>query len=555
MSTSTRKPARSDSSPVHRSRALIVAVVLASASGADARAQDVTATDRSIASGRDTVIEGDVYYQGATNTEVQQIIRQTLNEPDLLGLVEAAVRGVSVEANVKIGELGEALDLRREALARMFEILGREQVPPERLEATLAEIATRHRGLLKRVQLLDTTDPRALELRDEAAAAIKSAEYGRADELLAAAETIEIEAVQHLQNTLNQRALNAAAIRAERGEVARTRLDYLTAADHFRAAAEIVPVERQDEWAPYLYRQARSLYDQGAEFGDNDALRSSIAVYGEALTFSPRKEFPFEWAMTQYALGNALTSLGERDSGTARLEEAVAAFRAALEEWTREHVPLQWAATQNNLGNALRILGERESGTARLEEAVAAHRAALEEGTRERVPLDWAATQNNLGNALRILGERESGTARLEEAVAAYRAALEERTRERVPLDWATTQNNLGNALRSLGERDSGTARLEEAVAAYQAALEERTRERVPLDWATTQNNLGNALWSLGERLDDASMLQAAQTAVGNAFEIVVVEADSAQYEAYFRDRLQRLEQAIAAVKEARANR
>jgi hypothetical protein len=140
-------------------------------------------------------------------------------------LVEKVVGGASVEVNAKIGELSEALDLRHEALARMFEILGREQVPPERLEATLAEIATRHKGLLERVRLLDATDPRAGQLRDAAATAIETAEYDRADALLADAESIEIEAMRRLQQALDQRGLNAAAIRAEHGEVARTRLD------------------------------------------------------------------------------------------------------------------------------------------------------------------------------------------------------------------------------------------------------------------------------------------------------------------------------------------
>ena len=134
--------------------------------------------------------------------------------------------------------------------------------------------------------------------------------------------------------------------------------------------------------------------------------------------------------------------------------------------------------------------------------------------------------------------------------MAAYRAALEERTRERVPLEWARTQNNLGFALWTLGERESGTARLEEAVAAYRAALEEWTRERVPLQWARTQNNLGTALWALGEGKGDTGALRAAQTAVYNAFQLVVVEAGYTQYEGYFRERLEGLEQAITVVKD-----
>jgi tetratricopeptide (TPR) repeat protein len=278
--------------------------------------------------------------------------------------------------------------------------------------------------------------------------------------------------MQHLRQALDQRALNAAAIRAERGEVARTRLDYVKAADHFRAAAELLPAERRDERAGYLHRQAVALYDQGTEFGDNDSLQRSIAVWTEVVALRPRMEVPLDWAAAQNNLGNALSTLGERESGTAHLDEAVTAYREALKEYTRERVPLQWAAAQNNLGNALTTLGERESGTGRLDEAVTAYREALKEYTRERVPLQWATTQNNLGNALKALGERENGTARLDEAVTAYREALKEVTRERVPLQWAATQNNLGTALQTLGARGSGTpdagrGLLDEAVTAY----------------------------------------------------------------------------------------
>jgi tetratricopeptide (TPR) repeat protein len=155
-------------------------------------------------------------------------------------------------------------------------------------------------------------------------------------------------------------------------------LDYLQAAQHFKAAAELVGSDAPDLHVDYFNRYALALYRYGDKKGDNTALAQAISVY-----------------------------------------------RDALKRLAREHMPLPWAMTQNNLGNALRVLGEREGGKARLEEAVAACREALKEQTRERVPLDWAITQNNLGNALKVLGERESGTARLEEARIAIESASE----------------------------------------------------------------------------------------------------------------------------------
>ncbi|HEY1363700.1 MAG TPA: tetratricopeptide repeat protein, partial [Xanthobacteraceae bacterium] len=458
---------------------------------------------------------GDELFRAGTFGErmLRRLVREAYEEAkrdrEFAALIGIPVQEVLLERTADIqqqlaalaaqvgAEKGVPLPVLREILAR----LGDAEAPLDaaQIERRLRSKADEYRELRERRGRLGNDDPRVQELRREADRLIDEGDFDRADAKLSQAEAIDLAAVEELESIALRRRASAAASRGDRAAAARLRLDYRTAAAHFAEAAKIVAPDKAAAW-DYRQSQARALYDEGSEFGDNEALREAIATLRSALDLSSRDRVPLDWAGTQNNLGNALMTLGERESGTARLEEAVAACRAALEERTRDRVPLDWAMTQTNLGNALQRLGERESGTARLEEAVAAYRAALEERTRERAPLDWAGTQNNLGNALRTLGERESGTARLEEAAAACRAALQEFTRERVPLDWAGTQNNLGNTLARLGQRESGTARLEEAVAAYHAALEERTRERVPLDWATTQNNLGNALRALGER-------------------------------------------------------
>jgi tetratricopeptide (TPR) repeat protein len=437
-----------------------------------------------------------------------------------IGLTPEQVRdlmGQERPETAMVVELGKRLGVTESALSAFLRILDETEVELVQLPAKLAEIARRHRRLLQRSTALDLDDPGAARLVKRAREAIAAGEYDSADKLLKRAEEIASASIQELEARVRQirkgpeaKQLVVAALRAERGELAMTRLRYLEAARHFERAAQRVPEGAEEERVEYLSRQADALERQGEEQGDNATLLRAIAVYRTVLPLTPRDATPLRWAMIQSKLGNALRRLGERESGADRLETAVTAYRAALEEQGRERVPLDWAATQNNLGDALRILGEREKASWRLEGAVTAYRAALKERTRERVPLDWAATQNNLGLALWRLGEWESGTWRLEEAVMAYRAALEERTRERVPLDWAATQNNLGTALWRLGERESGLARLEEAIAAYCAALKERTRERVPLDWAATQNNLGDVLLRLREGEDGTARLEEA---------------------------------------------
>jgi len=367
-------------------------------------------------------------------------INETINKIDLTSLPEFikafsdrenTSKELLDEAQRKRDEIAADLKITQDAVEGFFQTLGEQNVAPEQLTATLIKIASQFAQAQQRLASLDSDDPATTALADQARVELDKGHLDAAAALLQRAEEAELAAAAQaralaLQATAvaDTRQLHAAKARETRGDLALIQLRYAEAAEHFGAAVALLPTSSSNEIGRLLWRHAEALCRQGAEFGDNTALRQAIKVYG-----------------------------------------------CVVEERTREQVPLDWAATQNNLGNALETLGGRESGTARLEEAVAAYRAALEERTRERVPLDWAMTQNNLGNALQVLGERESGTARLEEAVASYRAALEEYTRERAPLQWATTQYNLGNALETLGGRESGTARLEEAVAAFGASL------------------------------------------------------------------------------------
>jgi tetratricopeptide (TPR) repeat protein len=423
--------------------------------------------------------------------------------PEVLAALTRPWEELSESQKKEIAKLQSDLDLNQRQVRGALEILGEANVPPERLAAKLVDIAQRFKELKTAAAAQPGDDANITALKAEAQKAIQDGELAKADEILAAIEKIQTEALDRL-------ALNAAQTTAQRGDVALTRLRYPDAAQRFAEAAAKVPQGHDDERWKYLNAEADALYRQGDEYGDNGAALSAIERYRHLAELRPRNAFPRDWAATQNNLGTALGVLGERESSTARLEEAVAAHREALQELTRERVPLLWAMAQNNLGIAFATLGERESGTARLDEAVTAFREALQEFTRARAPLDWARTQNNLGLTLANLSERASGTAKLEEAAAAYREALQEFTRARVALDWATTQMNLGIALMVLGERESGTARLDEAVAAFREALQENTRARVPLRWAMSTGNQGVALMWLAERRGDAEMAKLA---------------------------------------------
>jgi tetratricopeptide (TPR) repeat protein len=376
------------------------------AAGRDVRDSTITKAERdSVAAGRD--VRDSTVNIGIPADQLPAIIVAVTKDWKLL----------SEQQKETIQTLQNNLGVNQGALKAFFTSLGENDIPPEQQSKKLLEIAGHYKELLAQAKPAPDDDPQIAKIKNAAAEALQSGQFGRADQLL--------EQLRKLQDAaLEAKQLEGADTSAQRGQLALTQLRYPDAARLFADAARRVPAGHDDVQYGYLDRKADALYREGEERGDNRALAAAIERYRALLTLRPRELVPRDWAATQNNLGIVLRALGERESGTARLDEAVAAYREALKEYTRQRVPLDWAMTQNNLGNALMRLGERESGTARLGEAAAAFREALKERTRERVPVDWAMTQNNLGNALRALGERESGTARLDEAVAAYDRAL-----------------------------------------------------------------------------------------------------------------------------------
>jgi len=471
--------------------------------------------------------------------------------PEQLAALVRQAADLSETQKKVIAKLEDELDLNQRQIRAALGILGRNDIPPERLAAKLVEIAVRFKDLQATALAQPGDSPTTITLKAEAQKAIEAGELARADALLADVEDEQ-------RRGLDSVAVNVAETSSRRGEIALTRLRYAEAAKHFANAAGAFPANsaHEDKRRDYLSRETDALFLQGQEFGDNNALRSAIERGIRLIDLNPRERMPLEWAKVQISLGMALWVLGEREAGSAKLEEAVVAFREALKEMPRERVPLDWARGKNNLGVVLQSLGERESGTAKLEEAVVAYREALMERTRERVPLDWAETQNNLAGALVHLGSRGTGTAKLEEAVIAFREAINEMTRERGRLQWATIQSNLGSALLVLGDREVGTAKLEEAVVAFREALKERTRERVPLEWAATQYNLGSALNAIGMRGGGAAKFEEAAVAFREALKEMSRERGPIQWASVninlgvALQALGKLEEAVAAHRE-----
>jgi tetratricopeptide (TPR) repeat protein len=278
-------------------------------------------------------------------------------------VIAAYRRGVD-EGAAELRKLSGRLGIAESAIAGFLQTMHEAEVPLEQVPSKFQELALRYQHLLEGVRTLQSDDPEVQRLKAEAAAAIEvgPSSYDRAEELLRRAEAIDREAAEHLAVALEKRSLNAAATRAQRGELSLLRLDYESAIEHFKAAAEMTPPSHPEVRLRYRWAYARALYEYGKDRGVNRALEQAIEAWRSLAQQLPRERVPLQWATTQNNLGNALLTLGERESGTAHLEEAVEAYRNALNESTRERVPLQWATTQRNLKKTLEILKARGAG-------------------------------------------------------------------------------------------------------------------------------------------------------------------------------------------------
>jgi tetratricopeptide (TPR) repeat protein len=249
------------------------------------------------------------------------------------------------QSAAEVREISGKLGIAESAIAGFFETMHEAEVPLEQVAAKFEELALQYQHLLDGVRTLRSDDAEVQQLKADAAVAIEGGpvSYDRAEELLKQAEVIDREATERLAAALERRSLNAAATRAQRGELSLLRLDYTSAIEHFNEAVKITPLSHSEVRVRYRQAYAGALYQYGKDRGINPALKEVVDIWKTLAQELPRERVPLDWAMTQNNLGTALTTLGEREAGTARLEETVEAYRNALLERTRERVPLDWA--------------------------------------------------------------------------------------------------------------------------------------------------------------------------------------------------------------------
>ncbi len=300
-----------------------------------------------------------VVSQGDITDSAIQVVCGMPNDQvvEIVGLAASPAAGDRAALLARLDALLPATSqLRIEAVARFFAILGEQPVESTQLADRFAAIAENHRRPLDEVGTLRVAELDVQAKRNQAQAALDLGDHDQARALLDEARAIVRQKRETLARILADQQREEAALVAEQAAIERARLRYRDAAALYREAADLLPeADVEDRWHNLVWAGI-ALDDQGNEFGDNAALTEAIATYESALGLAPRDTRPDDWATTQNNLGAAFQSLGERQRDAATLERAVVAFELALEELTRERVPLGWAMTQHNLAKAFQIL-------------------------------------------------------------------------------------------------------------------------------------------------------------------------------------------------------
>jgi tetratricopeptide (TPR) repeat protein len=321
------------------------------------------------------------------------------------------------QLNAQIERLSAEIQVRKPAVENFLRILGEKQVPIEALSSKLAEIAQRHLELLDRWSVLEEEDDPAIrQCTDAAKAAIDAGDYDRADTLLAEAEEMDLVAArqareleEQAKQAADRRFLSAAAKRAGRGELSLARLDYLGAARHFKAAAEMVPAGEELVLADYLMWESSALGDAGKYWNAEKSVERSLGIWEKALG----PDHPH--------VATSLNDLAALYHAQGCHSEAEPLYQRSLAIWEKALGPdhPDVAASLNNLALLYRAQGRYAEAEPLYQRSLVIREKAL--GPNHP---DVAASLNNLALLYYGQGEYEKAAAPFERIIAIDEKAL-----------------------------------------------------------------------------------------------------------------------------------
>jgi tetratricopeptide (TPR) repeat protein len=403
--------------------------------GETAHADEVV-VEHGVGAGRDVQVGGDINI-GLTPVQVRDLMQQILGE-----------QNTSV---AKVEELSGRLGVTNSAIETFFQILGQQNVPIEDLPATLVEIAQRHRSLIEQIGSVPSQSPDIQAIKDRARDAVEQGDYERAEALLTEAEDRALEAARRVRAEADRQFLDAAATRAERGELSLTQLDYAGAASHFRSAAELVPATSPLVRADYLNRCGGAAQDAGHYTTAQIALEEALSIRERRLQHD------------HFSVGQSLNNLALLYEIQGRYHEAEPLYNRAI-----QIIETALGPNHPTLGTTFNNLALLNHARGRYDDAEPLYQRALK--IRETA---LGPDHPDVGTSLNNLAELYRNQGRYDDAEPLYQRAIRV-TESALGLNHplvATSVNNLAELYREQGRHDDAESLQERALAIREIAL------------------------------------------------------------------------------------
>jgi len=416
-----------------------------------------------------------------------------------------------------LGVTKEKLDVTQKVFDSFLQTVGKEQVPLEKLDSTLTEIAQHYKELLKQVATFTSDDPEVKRLLTEAKSALDAGESDQAEKLYNQASELAVAAAKRSQEITDKQFVTAAEAKYANGELKMTQLAYLDAAQYYQQAAELLPEKYAKQLGLYLndagfafhhsghYAQALPLFQRGLairekvlgqEHPDVATSLNNLALlyqeqgkYAQALPLLQRSlairekvlgpEYPADVAGGLHNLATLYYTQGEYDKALPLYQRSLVIFEEAL---GKEHPNV--ATSLNNLASLYKAQGEYEK-------ALPLHQRSL--AIREKVlgpeHPDVALNLNNLALLYYAQGEYDQAKPLFERSLA-----IMEKVLGKEHPNVATSLNNLSLLHKEQGEHDK-------ALPLYQRslAIREKILGKGHPDVAMSLNNLGTLYYAQGE--------------------------------------------------------
>jgi hypothetical protein len=209
------------------------------------------------------------------------ILGDNTDSPISIGIPPATLPGIIKAATKPLEDLTDQQRRNLELLCVQLEVsagalrgfllaIGEANIPIERQPAKLAEIATRHKDLLARLEATSSTDPEVQRLKTEARTALDAGDFTRTEELLNRAKARDLLVIEQMRATmewmqaaLDARRLSAAEAAAANGALMMTQIRYPEAARYYAEAVGLTPGTYPDPLSDLLTGWAAAAWRAG----------------------------------------------------------------------------------------------------------------------------------------------------------------------------------------------------------------------------------------------------------------------------------------------------